>query len=392
MNRYYVMFSLLLLVAGCSRKAAEQAIEAHHDEETNVVEIGLEAQMHIGLKEAPVALSQMTEYLQVTGTVQPVDSKIVRIRPLATGRLVEVMVRLGDRVNGGQILAWLDNVEASESAAALAVARSGLQRLRLQLAVRTRRTGRQKRLSEIGATAVKDYESALAEQQATAELIVARESQIDGLSAKLRRFGVLEAAPAGMVTTPIRAPFAGVVTKTDAAPGGVVDTEDQLFTIVDLSEVWVQAEVYEQDLGRVRLGQPAFIRVDTYPGVRFSGKVSYISDVLDPLTRTARVRCEVANPGAKLKLDMFATVELPTTFSRMALNVPASAIQQLDGKNVVFVRKGATTFEVRGVELGNQVRDQVEIISGAAEGEPLVIQGAFHLKSILAGKGLGEDH
>ena len=76
----------------------------------------------------------------------------------------------------------------------------------------------------------------------------------------------------------------------------------------------------------------------------------------------------------------------------MALNVPASAIQQLEGGNVVFLRRGATTFEVRGVELGNQVRDQVEITSGVGEGEPVVIQGAFHLKSILAGKGLGEDH
>ncbi len=392
MNRHYVMFSLLLLVAGCSRKTTEQATETHHDEKENVVEIGLEAQKHIGLRVAPVALSQMTEYLQVTGTVQPIDSKIVQIRSLATGRLVDVMVRLGDRVAGGQILARLDNIEASEAASALASARSELQRLRVQLAAQTRQTERQRRLSEIGAAPVKDYESTRAEQQATEELIRAQESEIAGLAAKLRRFGVGDATPTGAVTTPIRSPFAGVVTKIDAAPGAVVDTEDQLFTIADLSEVWVQAEVYEKDLGRLRLGQLAFIRVDTYPDVRFSGKVSYISDILDPQTRTARVRCEVANPGTRLKLDMFATVELPTTFSRMALNVPASAIQQLDGRNVVFVRKAATTFEVRGVELGNQVREHVEITSGVRDGEPVVIQGAFHLKSILAGKELGEDH
>ena len=147
-----------------------------------------------------------------------------------------------------------------------------------------------------------------------------------------------------------------------------MDSEDELFTIADISQVWVQAEVYEKDLGRVRLGQPAFIRVDTYPEVRFSGKVTYISDILDPQTRTARVRCEVANPGTKLKLDMFATVELPTTFSRTAVNVPTSAIQQLDNKNVVFIRKAPTKFEVRGVELGRQVKEQVEIISGVQRG------------------------
>ena len=391
MNRYYLL-SMMLLVAGCSRKTPEPATEAHHEEKESVVEIGLEAQKHIGLKVAPVALSQMTEYLQVTGTVQPIDSKIVHIRPLASGRLVDVSVRLGDRVSGGQTLARLDNIEASEAATALAAARSELQRLRLQLAAQTRQTERQRRLSEIGAAPMKDYESANAEQQATEELIRAQQNQIDGLSAKLRRFGVGDATAAGVVTTPIRAPFAGVVTKIEAAPGAAVKPEDQLFTIADLSEVWVQAEVYEKDLGRVRLGQPAFIRVDTYPDVRFSGKVSYISDTLDAETRTARVRCEVANPGTRLKLDMFATVELPTTFSRMALNVPTSAIQQVDGKNVVFVRKGATGFQVREIELGSQVREQLEIKSGIAEGEPVVTQGAFHLKSILAGKELGEGH
>jgi len=150
--------------------------------------------------------------------------------------------------------------------------------------------------------------------------------------------------------------------------------------------------VYEKDLGRVQVGQPAFIRVDTYPDIRFSGKVTYISDILDPQTRTARVRCEVANPETKLKLDMFATVELPTSFRRTAISVPVSAIQQLDHRNVVFVRDSQTTFQVRAVDLGRQVKEQVEVLSGIKEGEPVVTQGASHLKAILAGKDLGEEH
>ncbi|MGH9783292.1 MAG: efflux RND transporter periplasmic adaptor subunit [Terriglobia bacterium] len=392
MNRRYPVFTLLLLAAGCSRKTVEPAAEPHHDEKEKAVEIGLEAQKHVGLKVAPAALNQMTEYLQVTGTVQPIDSKVVHLRPLAKGRLIDVMVRLGDRVAAGQALARFDNIEAGEAAAALASARAELQRLRVQLAAQTRQAERQKRLSEIGAVPAKDHEAILAEQQGTEEVIRSQESTISGLTAKLRRFGVSEPTPGALVTTPILSPFTGVVTKIEAAPGAVVDSEDQMFTIADLSRVWVQAEVYEKDLGRVRFGQPAFIRVDTYPDARFSGTVSYISDILDAQTRTARVRCEVANPGARLKLDMFATVELPTTFRRMAINVPASAIQQLDGKNVVFVRQAPTQFEVRRIEVGNQVRDQVEVTSGLREGEPVAIQGAFHLKSILAGKELGESH
>ena len=386
-----VFVVLLLILQSCSRKT-NQTTEHREDHKEDVVEIGLEAQKHIGLQVVPVAITNLTEYLQVTGTVQPIDSKIVHVKPLARGRITNVTVRLGDRVQAGQELARMDNIDASEAASELVSARAELQRLRVQLAAQTRQTDRQRKLSEIGAVPAKEYEATLAERASTEELIRVQDSKIAGLTAKLKRFGVTEAPAAGGVTTSTLAPFAGVVTKTEAASGAVVDSDDELFTIADLSHVWVQAEVYEKDLGRVQLGQPAFIRVDTYPDVRFSGKVTYISDILDPQTRTARVRCEVANPGTRLKLDMFATVELPTNFRRTATSVPASAVQQLDNRNVVFVRESQTKFHIRVVELGRQVQEQIEVLSGIKEGEPVVTQGAFHLKSILAGKELGEEH
>jgi cobalt-zinc-cadmium efflux system membrane fusion protein len=164
-----------------------------------------------------------------------------------------------------------------------------------------------------------------------------------------------------------------------------------LFTVADLSTVWVQAEVYEKDLGRLRVGQPAFITVDTYPNEQFTGRVTYISDFLDPQTRTAKVRCEVPNGGIRLKLDMFAGVSLPTTFSRHALAVPAGAIQTVGDRTVVFVRKAPTKFEPRWVTAGNTVKDFVEITNGLNGGEAVVKAGSFHLKSILTGKELGEE-
>jgi cobalt-zinc-cadmium efflux system membrane fusion protein len=163
-----------------------------------------------------------------------------------------------------------------------------------------------------------------------------------------------------------------------------------LFSIADITEVWVQAEVYEKDLGRIHTGQFASITVDTYPE-KFSGKVAYISDILDPQTRTAKVRCVVPNKKLLLKLDMFASVDVPTTFSRKAIAVPVSAIQQMEGKNVVFVRKADEKFEVREVKTGNTVEGQTEITAGLAEGEPIVVQGSFHLKSIVLGESLGEE-
>ena len=182
-----------------------------------------------------------------------------------------------------------------------------------------------------------------------------------------------------------------MITRAQASPGDTVDPGREVFTVADLTQVWVQAEVYEKDLGRIRVGQSAFITVDTYPDHSFEGKVSYIGDVLDPQTRTTRVRCEVSNHDLRLKTDMFANIELPTKFSKQAIAVPSAALQVVEGKNVVFIRRSQTQFEKRDVEKGVTVNQQTEIVRGLKQGEPVVTQGAFHLKSILAGGELGED-
>ena len=198
-------------------------------------------------------------------------------------------------------------------------------------------------------------------------------------------------ADLGSPSTVIRSPFPGVVIKAQTAPGEVIDVDRELFSIADLSHVWVQAEVYERDLGRIQIGETAFITVDTYPDQNFSAHVTYIGDILDPRTRTAQVRCELANPGTKLKLDMFASVALPTKFNRRVLVVPASAIQRIGEGNVVFVRKAKTKFEVRQIQIGPNVNDLTELKSGLVEGEEIVAQGAFHLKSIALGSEIGEE-
>jgi len=98
----------------------------------------------------------------------------------------------------------------------------------------------------------------------------------------------------------------------------------------------VQAEVYEKDLGRIQVGRTASIKVDTYADREFMGQATYVSDLLDPQTRTAKIRVDVANSDGRLKIDMFATVLLPTTFNKRALAVPSEAIQQIGGKDVMF--------------------------------------------------------
>ncbi|HTF68788.1 MAG TPA: efflux RND transporter periplasmic adaptor subunit [Edaphobacter sp.] len=396
MKRFIIILSICsaLLFAGCDRKTAQKeegVSQAESANKSNLIEMSVSAQQHIGMIVAPAAFTQLNEYLRVTGTVQPIDSRIGTVGPLARGRMVEVRAKVGDRVEAGQTLAIFDNIEAGELLSQEQSARADLERLKAQLIPAKRQADRSRRLADIGAGAEKDYESSQAEKEGVDANIRSQQAVIDGIRQRLRRFGISDDTPRGTFLTPLKAPFAGVVTKAQTSPGDVVDAGRDVFTVADLSRVWVQAEVYEKDLGRIRIGQSAFITVDTYPNKPFEGKVTYISDVLDPQTRTARVRCEVANRDMRLKTDMFANIELPTKFSKQAIAVPVSALQEAEGKNVVFVRHSPMQFEKREVEKGVTVKDQTEIVRGLSPGEPVVTQGAFHLKSILAGGELGED-
>jgi membrane fusion protein, heavy metal efflux system len=395
MKRFIVLsICSALMFAGCNRKNAQKEegeSQAESANKGNLVEMSVSAQQHIGMVVTPAALTQLNEYLRATGTIQPIDSRIGVVGPLARGRIAEVRAKVGDRVEAGQTLAVFDNIEAGELLSQEQSARADLERFKAQLVPAIRQAERSRHLADIGAGAEKDFESSKAEKEGIEADIRSHQALIDGIRQRLRRFGIADDSPRGTFLTPLKAPFSGVVTKAQASPGDVVDAGRDLFTVADLSRVWVQAEVYEKDLGRIRIGQSAFIAVDTYPNQSFEGKVAYISDVLDPQTRTARVRCEVPNRDMRLKTDMFANVELPTKFSKQAIAVAASALQEVEGKNVVFIRHSPTQFEKREAEKGVTVNNQTEIVRGLKPGEPVVTQGAFHLKSILAGGELGED-
>lgn len=388
MNRTLALCLLAPWLLSCQRQPQPAATKEQPEApSSNLITMEEPAQQRVGLKTAPAAESALHEFLPVTGTVQPVDQRVGLVRSTGRGRLLEVRVKVGDRVKAGDTLALLDHLEAGELSAQLASAEAELRRTQVLLAAQARQSDRARQLASIGAVPRKDAELAEAEQAAMAESVKAQESLAAGLRARLRRLGADR--PDGSAT--IRAPFAGIVTKAPASAGLLVDASEELFTVADLSLVWVQAEVYEKDLARLRVGEHARISVESWPNERFPGRVSYIGDVLDPQTRTVKVRCEVPNPAGRLKLDMFGRVELPTTFEKRALTVPEAAIQQLDGKTVVFVRHSATTFETRPVEAGRTVDGLVEIRHGLRPGEPVVVAAAFHLKSILAGKDLGEE-
>lgn len=396
MKRLILLFLCgIFTIAGCNKQSPEgndkPSAQEQSADKAGMVDMTLSAQQHIGLVVAPAEMKQLNQYLKVTGTVQPIDSRVAQVSSLAQGRILEVRAKVGDRVEAGQTLATFDNIEAGELVAQELSARAELERMKAQLIPASRQAERSRRLADIGAGAEKDSESSKAEEDEIEANIRSQQAVIGGIQQKLRRFGVPDNKVGAPLLTSLKAPLSGVVIKAQASPGDVVDAGRPVFTVANLSHVWVQAEVYEKDLGKVRVGQSAFITVDTYPNRSFQGRVAYISDVIDPQTRTARVRCDVSNLELLLKTDMFANIDLPTTFDKRAIAVPTSALQNVEGKNVVFIRKTPTQFEAREVEKGTTVGDLTEIVSGLSSGEPVVTQGAFHLKSILAGGSMGDN-
>jgi hypothetical protein len=153
-----------------------------------------------------------------------------------------------------------------------------------------------------------------------------------------------------------------------------------LYKLADLSTVWVEADVYEQDLPRVRMGAPATVTLDAYPGERFNGKVTFIYPYVGEQTRTVKVRFAFANRGARLKPGMYANVELPTSTGR-SLVVPTNALLDSGKEQVVFVAQGDGYFEPRRVTVGQRLDNAVEIVAGLKEGESVATGAAFFLDS-----------
>jgi cobalt-zinc-cadmium efflux system membrane fusion protein len=374
---------------GATRAAPDD--DDDDDDAKDHLEVAPDVQKRLGIAVAPVASQPLAIALRATGSVQPIESRLAHVRPLAQGRILDVLVKVGDRVSRGQPLARFDNVEAGAVATERDRARAELARLRVQLGTATRQVERARRLAEIGAAPQREYEASLGEQQQIEASIHAQESAIAGLDVRLRRFGTADAAADASSVAAISSPIAGVLVRAAAAPGDVVDATTELFTVADISRLYVEAQVFEKDLGAVRKGQAATITVDAYPDERLPGTVAVIGAALDPRTRSVPVRVELANAGDRLKLDMFARVALATEATEQAIAVPREAVQLLEGRQVVFIRSGATEFRVRPVTVGRLSGRLVEITEGLAAGDLVVTTGAFKLKSALLAGTLGDD-
>jgi len=361
--------SLLLVLAlsnGCSRGTSEaaKATEAITSTDPNIIR--MENPDRFAL--ADVSIRQLADELHVNGMVTPDVNRSVPVLSLAGGRAVDIRVRLGDEVHKGQLLVRINSPD-------LSAAFSDLQKFQADELLARKQLARSEQLYERGAIAQRDLEAAQdADAKAKVDLATAEQ--------RVRILGADPKNPTPLLE--VRAPISGTIVEQNVTGGtGVrsIDNSPNLFTIADLSRVWVLCDAYEDALARVHLGDIADIHANAIPDRVFKGKVSNISRVLDPSTRSAKVRIEIDNPGLVLRSGMFVTASFKAVKPRDRVVIPATAVIRMHDKDWVFLPLGGTQFRRQEVQLGAVLPDGVQEVRAGLDFQSKVVVDALQFSN-----------
>ncbi len=375
--------------AGSTEPAAKKAEPApsaasSHSDEPEHEE--LPKRVHLTAKviaEAKIATALATrEILSVTvalpGELVADPDRSARVSSPVAGRLVQVKLTEGSTVKKGDALAVIRVPELGKVRGALAAtvaratsARSNAERLAV--------------LADKGLAAKQEAVQAKAEVEAL-------EAEASALRDQLAALG--SGGASGGAELVLRAPVAGVVISRDAVVGQPVTAEQTIASIADLREVWFLGRVFEKDLGRLRVGAKADVELNAYPKERFAGSVEYLGQQVDPVARTVTARVRLANRDDILRIGLFGSAHVSVaeeTKKGPVLVVPRTALAEVGNKTVVFVRHADDDFELHEVVVGESAPGKVEIVSGLREGEAVVADGVFTLKSAVLKSSLAEE-
>lgn len=369
----WALGALVLFTAACGEDGAAGAPEEDHEgeEEEHVDVVVLDS---VGLAAAGIELAMVdsasVDRLPVTGSITFDQNRVSHIGPRTEGRVVALRADLGTQVRTGQVLAILESPEVGAT-------RADMHEAEALVRIARENYERERRLETQGISSRAELLDAEAELRREEASLLRAAERLQALGAGHGEGGQFS----------VSAPFSGVVVEKHASLGEVVTPADQLFTIADLDQLWLELNVYERDLGRISRGQSVEVTTAAFPNRRFSGRIVYVGDIVDPATRTVQARVELPNADGALRAGMFATafIELGGSGVSAAL-VPLAAVQELEGRRVVFVPTVEPgEFRAVPIEVSDQTHERgVLVVSGVAPGDRVVTSGAFLLRSELA--------
>ena len=373
-----LVLGLLLAAVACSDASDESGDEGEHEEEAehvaDVVVLDSTGLAAAGIDLVAVGTVSMSR-LPVTGRITFDQNRVSHIGPRTEGRVTALHVDLGSRVRTGQVLATLESPEVGATRADLHEAESLVR-------IARENYERERRLEAQGIASRRELLEAEAELRREEASLLRAAERLQALGAGNGTGGQFA----------IAAPFGGDVVEKHATLGEVVNPSDQLFTVADLSRLWLELDIYERDLARIGSGQDVEVTTAAYPNRVFTGRIVYVGEIVDPNSRTVPARVELTNPDGALRPGMFATATISLgQGGAPAMVVPVAAIQEIEGRQVVFV-PGDEPGEFRAVpvQVGSSSADGVIIVSGLQTGDSVVTSGAFLLRSELAEGEIGE--
>ena len=361
---------LAMMLAACKPATTpDEAVDEPQD--PNVVELSPLLQSQVKL--APAGKADIREVLRVPGSIQVDDQRVARIGASVTGRITDINVILGQDVKQGEVLATLNSTELAQNQLLYIKASQ-------QIALQTKAVERARQLLEadvIGAAELQRREAELS--AAKADLYTAKEQlQVLGMSEK----SIAQIASSGQLRSysNVDARLSGTVISRKVNLGQVVQPAEELFIVADLSRVWAVAEVPEQQVELVQEGEDVEIEIPALSNRKFTGKLIFVGDVVNPLTRTVTVRTDLENKDEAIKPDMLVSM-LVQSKPTAQLAVPRRAVVRENDKDYVYVEIAPNKFRLREVELGNEYNEMAAVVSGLEEGETIIIEGAFHVNN-----------
>ncbi|MBW8686742.1 efflux RND transporter periplasmic adaptor subunit [Chitinophaga rhizophila] len=338
------------------------ACGAHHTE-TKKDEPPVSDSLIKSLETSPARMEAPSETIKLNGKIQPDESKESKVFSLVSGKIKSVQVELGDYVKQGQVLAVLQSAEVAGINNDVSIAESSVEMAKKNMET-------QQSLFDGNLATQQDYISAQLEyKKAQSELNRARQvASISGGSS---------------ATYTLKAPISGYVIEKSISGNSEVrqDNNNSLFTVADLSTVWIIANVYESDISNIRLGDEVRVKTLANPDKEYLGKIDKVYNVLDPANRTMQVRISMPNANGELKPEMFATVKVSTATSAAVLSIPAKAMVMDNSKQYVIVKKG-NQLEVKEVSLLRRIDDRA-FISGLQEGDQVVTSSQVFIYDAL---------
>ena len=349
--------------------------DATTDASTLQVDLGPDDLKKAQIQTVHVDTRDTTSTLRVPGNVNPNEYKEVHVTPLVGGVIRQVPVVLGDHVKRGQTLAVVFSSE-------LAAAESEYLAMTASLEADHKKLERTQNLVKLGAASQQEEDDVTADHASHEAHVRSALERLKLLGASDHQITALKQAEQIDANLAVPAPISGIVLTRTANLGLVTNMSQELFTIADLSTVWVMADINEKDFSTIHVGTIATVTTAAYPGRTWKGRVVYIQPQVDPASRTAQARIEVNNADEALRLDMYMDVAFDSAGAK-SLAVPESAVQAVGEKQYVFlpVKDNESSFTVHQVRLGPASNGFFPVLDGLKMNDEVVTGGSFILKA-----------